>query len=84
MTNPFRRCEAASLRFQGEAWVERPGRPTCVDEMVRSGPTTWLGMGCSEGRTDKQRGLVGVCDLARSQSPHSTEVVWCTDHERMG
>ena len=33
----------------------------------------WLGAGCSEGKADKRRGLSGVCEPGRSQSPHSTD-----------
>jgi hypothetical protein len=50
MTNPFRRRGAASPRSQGEAWMATSGRHTDVDEMVMTGPTTWLGVGCSDGR----------------------------------
>jgi Reverse transcriptase (RNA-dependent DNA polymerase) len=33
---------------------------------------TWLGAGCSDGNAIKRRDLSGVCEPARSHSPHST------------
>src|SRR5262244_1051516 len=61
ITNPFRRCGAASPRSQDEAWVVTPGRHTDVDERLMTGPTTWLGAGCSAGRTkEAERPCRGV------------------------
>ena len=43
-----------------------------VTEKATSGRTTWLGVGCPEGKRSKRRDLLGVRAPGRSQSPHST------------
>jgi hypothetical protein len=69
MTNPFRRRVAASLLMRGEA---RPAGRAEVTDKATFGHTTWLGIGCSEGRAGKRRDLPRVRACGRSQSPHGT------------
>ena len=52
MTNPFRRYGAASLLMYGEAWVVGPIERDETTAKATLGPSTWLGIGCSEGKAD--------------------------------
>jgi hypothetical protein len=72
--NPFRRGVAASLLGSyGEAWNRKePIVCTGVDRNVTYKRATWLGVGCSEGKTDGPERPVALARCGRIQSPHST------------
>ena len=60
----------------GEAWNRKePIVRTGVIRNVTCKRATWLGVGCSEGKTDGPERPVALARCGRSQSPHSTAAV---------
>jgi hypothetical protein len=73
-TNPIRRRVAKNPRGVVKSGpVEGPTGRTEVTAKATFGRTTWLGVGCPEGKWSKRRDLLDVRAPGRSQSPHSTE-----------
>src|SRR6266446_1242047 len=60
----------------GEAWNRKePIVRTGVIRNVTYKRATWLGVGCSEGKTDGPERPVALARCGRSQNPHSTVAV---------
>lgn len=73
MTNLFRRGAVASLLMDGEAWKQ----PLALRRLNKAtiGQPTWLRTECRDGSAKEAERPVGLGEIGRGQSLHSTEAV---------